>query len=81
MDRATVNELTCRQALAMVAEYLDRELGARESGQLERHIDTCRHCFDRVEFERLLKARFAQLHWTQPAEPLLKRIDHILDMY
>lgn len=81
MNNASVNEISCREALALVAEYLDKELGPFERNQLERHIETCRHCFDRVEFERLLKARLAQLQRAESSEPLRKRIERILEQY
>ncbi len=81
MNPVIVNELNCQEALALVAEYLDKELGPAERKQLEHHMETCRHCFDRLEFERLLKARLAELRRTEPAEVLRERIEDFLERY
>jgi anti-sigma factor (TIGR02949 family) len=81
MNHANVNEISCREALTLIAEYLDNELGTRDRVQLERHLDTCRHCYDRVEFERLLKARLAQLRETASSDALHQRINTLLDRF
>lgn len=81
MNHATANEISCRQALALVADYLDRELAPFERKLLELHLETCRHCFDRVEFERLLKARLARLQTVEISEPLRQKIECILEQY
>lgn len=81
MNHANANEISCRQALALVADYLDRELAPFERKLLELHLETCRHCYDRVEFERLLKARLARLQTVEISEPLRQKIECILDQY
>lgn len=81
MNHASVDKISCRQALALVAEYLDKELGQLERAQLEQHIELCRQCFDRFEFERLLKARLTQLQRVEPSEPLRKRVELILEQF
>jgi anti-sigma factor RsiW len=42
--RAGEHDLTCREAVALVAAYLDGALGAREHELLTRHLDECPHC-------------------------------------
>jgi len=81
MNHANANEISCRQALALVADYLDRELAPFERKLLELHHETCHHCYDRVEFERLLKARLARLQTVEISEPLRQKIECILDQY
>jgi hypothetical protein len=81
MNHANANEISCRQALALVADYLDRELAPFERKLLELHLETCHHCYDRVEFERLLKARLARLQTVEISEPLRQKIECILDQY
>ena len=52
----TRTEITsCAEALRLLAAHLDRELGEHEHAEMERHLDTCRSCFSRAEFERQLK--------------------------
>lgn len=47
----------CEEALERLAEYLDRELDAAQAAALERHLEKCRSCYSRREFERRLRAR------------------------
>ena len=63
---------TCEDALRVLAAHLDGELdGARE---LERHLETCRSCYSRAEFERRLKARVADLGHEPVSDALSRRI-------
>lgn len=65
-------ELDCRAALRLLAEYLDRELAADEHQLVERHLEKCRECYSRAEFERQLMGRFAALG-RQDVEPELEK--------
>lgn len=46
----------------MLAEYVDNELRDRApdiADGLEHHLEVCRSCYSRAEFEKRLKARIA----------------------
>ena len=53
--------ISCDEALRVLAAFLDDELhaGAREG--IERHLEMCRSCFSRTEFERRLKGEISRL--------------------
>lgn len=53
--------INCEEALRLLAEYLDGELHGREHVSVEHHLETCRSCYSRAEFERRLKAELGQL--------------------
>jgi anti-sigma factor RsiW len=36
--------LVCRQAVALIGDYLDGRLGARDRERLEQHLAGCPHC-------------------------------------
>jgi predicted anti-sigma-YlaC factor YlaD len=36
--------LTCKETLARLEDYLDRELASGEVKQVERHLRICHHC-------------------------------------
>jgi anti-sigma factor (TIGR02949 family) len=57
IDRTPDETMGCEEALQKLAIFLDGELDARESDQVRRHLETCRSCFSRMEFERRLKER------------------------
>lgn len=54
-------KIDCREALRMLAAYLDGDLGESERFDLEEHLEKCRSCFSRAEFERGLKAQLSSL--------------------
>jgi anti-sigma factor RsiW len=68
---------SCEDALRLLAAHLDRELDALSSRQLERHLEICRSCYSRAEFEKRLKERMAELGH-EPVRPALARRVHTL---
>lgn len=61
----------CEDALRLLATHLDGELRDRSRDEMEHHLSTCRSCWSRAEFERLLKERLVSLG-QEPARPELR---------
>jgi anti-sigma factor (TIGR02949 family) len=63
MKMPTVNTepISCEEALRRLAEYLDREIADISRAEVQEHLDTCRSCYSRAEFERGLKERLREL--------------------
>jgi anti-sigma factor (TIGR02949 family) len=61
---------SCEDALRLLAGHLDRELDERATQQVERHLEICRSCYSRAEFEKRLKERVAELGH-EPVRPEL----------
>ena len=53
--------INCEEALRLLAEYLDGELHGTQHAHVEQHLQTCRSCYSRSEFERRLKAQLSQI--------------------
>jgi anti-sigma factor (TIGR02949 family) len=53
--------ISCDEALRVLAAFLDDELHADARQGLERHLEVCRSCFSRAEFERRLKGEVNRL--------------------
>lgn len=70
MNEARV--IDCEEALRRLAEYLDAELHGESQREMEQHLERCRSCFSRVEFEKRLKACTAALR-REPVPPELER--------
>jgi mycothiol system anti-sigma-R factor len=49
----------CEEVLRVIFAYLDGELGGAEHARVEAHLEQCRSCLSRAEFERRLKGRLA----------------------
>lgn len=64
-----VRMIDCEEALRQLFEYLDAELHGDPQREVEQHLQRCRSCYSRVEFEKRLKAYTAQLgHEPVPPE-------------
>jgi anti-sigma factor (TIGR02949 family) len=49
--------IRCEDVLKHLVAYLDREIDAEVAADIERHLEECRGCFSRAQFERRLKAQ------------------------
>ena len=61
-DRAVAaTDINCEEALKRILAFIDHELADAEREGLERHLEACRSCFSRAEFERQLKDKLRGL--------------------
>lgn len=81
MKKSGINNINCEEALKQVFDYIDHHLDEVSKEEFEYHIEKCRHCYDRVEFEKLLKSRIGQLQPKLSSEKLHKRIDSLLSEF
>lgn len=49
----TFRDVTCEEALSRVYEYLDGELDGPTQDSIHRHLEVCRRCYPRFDFERV----------------------------
>ncbi len=73
--------LSCEEVIERLFDYLDRELDAQQAADIEWHLDRCRDCFTRAEFERRLRARVAATGTAKAPPRLHQRIRTLLDRY
>lgn len=73
--------LTCEEVIGKLLEYLDRELDPVTQREIERHLEVCRGCFTRAEFERRLRARLAEVGAAKAPESLRLRIAALFDQF
>ena len=76
---AKSEDISCQEAMKLIAQYVDSHLKGKPSRSLEKHIEKCRHCFDRVEFEKLLKSRLRRLQVRSEPEQMRKKIDSLFE--
>ena len=53
----TVREIDCDEVMRQLFDFMDGEIEETADQEIHHHIDECRSCFSRVEFERVLKER------------------------
>jgi anti-sigma factor (TIGR02949 family) len=76
-----VRVIDCEEALHRLFEYLDAELDRRSQREMEQHLERCRSCFSRVEFEKRLKAYTIELRTEPVSSELDLRIRSVLDSF
>ena len=77
----TRRELDCEQALKRLFDFLDHELDAEERDAMQHHLDTCRSCFSRADFENRLKGRLTSLREQEPSASAAERIRRLLESF
>lgn len=75
------DRIRCEEVIAHLLSYLDGELDADKRAQIDRHLDECRSCFSRAEFERALRARVAQVGEVKAPASLQARIKALIDKF
>jgi anti-sigma factor (TIGR02949 family) len=73
--------ITCEDALRLLAEYIDGELEEATRRDVHRHMETCRACYSRAEFERRLKARLTTLGTAAVRPELEQRVRTLIGQY
>ena len=73
--------LTCEEALRLLAAHLDGELATGAHADVERHLERCRSCYSRAEFERALKAELAALRTNPVPGAFEQRIRGMIDRF
>lgn len=73
--------ISCEEVLRQLLAYLDRDVDAHTAALIDRHLEACRGCFSRADFERKLKAHL-QGAGEKPAPGRLRaRIKDIVDKF
>lgn len=52
-----VRDIDCDEVMRQLFDFLDGEVDIAAQDEIHQHIEDCRSCFSRVEFERQLKSR------------------------
>ena len=73
--------MTCEEVLKHLLAFLDREIDGQAAVEIEHHLETCRGCFSRAEFERKLKAQLRDAGVSSAPESLRARIKQIVDKF
>lgn len=76
-----IDRMKCEEVIERLMEFLDRELDAATEGEIARHMETCRACFSRAEFERKLRRRVSETGAARAPESLRRRIRTIVTRY
>lgn len=71
--------MNCEQVVEHLWPFLDGELDGATSDELKQHLDECRRCFSRAEFERRLRTMVRRSCKGEPAPaPLQERMRRLI---
>jgi anti-sigma factor RsiW len=70
--------LVCRQAVALMGDYLDGSLSATDAARLESHLADCPHC---SEYLAQLRVTIDALGSIEPAVLSDEAVDDLVDLY
>jgi anti-sigma factor (TIGR02949 family) len=73
--------ISCDEALRVLAAFLDDELHDDARQGIERHLEVCRGCFSRAEFERRLKGEINRLARDEIPPSFERRVRRLLGSF
>ena len=71
-------ELVCRQAVALMTDYLDGALSAHDRVRLEEHLAECPHC---SEYLAQIQATVAAAGHVEPDDLPPEALDELVSLY
>lgn len=74
-------EMSCEQVLHELFAYLDRESDAPTAAQIGRHLQACRGCFSRAQFELKLKGYLRAAGQRSAPQRLRARVKDLVDKF
>lgn len=75
------HDIDCAAVVAQLLAYLDGEIDAATRARIDRHLEHCRGCYTRAQFERALRGRLQELGVEKPSEALARRLKGLLDTF
>lgn len=75
------DHITCEEVIRELFAYLDREVDEQLSERIEHHLQRCRDCFSRAEFERRLRERLNESAEAKAPDRLRRRIRDVIKSY
>jgi anti-sigma factor (TIGR02949 family) len=74
-------KMTCDEVLGHLLAFLDREMDSHTAAEIERHLEECRGCYSRAEFERKLKSHVRAAGSRTAPERLRERIRRLIERF
>lgn len=72
---------SCEQVIQNIWDYLDREMCSTDVSEIEKHLDLCRGCYSRIEFEKILREKMKNSTEHCCPEKLKQRIKDLIDRF
>lgn len=73
--------ISCEDVLKHLVDYLHGEVDDAKHAEIGKHLESCRNCFSRAEFEKALKARVSNGAKEKAPEALQDRLKDLIDKF
>ena len=73
--------ISCEQVIANLFAYLDNATDANMRSYIEHHLEECRACLSRAEFEKALRAKVKQAGDKEAPAALRRRVKALLNQF
>ena len=80
-DHDHIQDIACEDVLRHLVDYLHGEVDDTKFAEIEKHLDSCRGCFSRAEFEKALKDRVREESREKAPEALQDRLKNLMDKF
>jgi len=70
--------LVCKQAVALMTEYLENDLSPRDRARFEQHLAGCPHC---TEYLAQMRATIAAAGHVEPDDLEPEALDDLVDLF
>lgn len=77
-DNKEVRDIDCETVMRQLFDYLDGEVDEQAHGDIVHHLDDCRSCFSRIEFESRLKDRVRRSGRNKAPDSLRDRLETLI---
>jgi anti-sigma factor (TIGR02949 family) len=74
-------KLRCEDVIKQLYAYLDQEVGASTKIDIDHHLEQCRECYSRAEFEKRLRNRVSETAEAEAPEQLRDRIKELMNKF
>ena len=73
-----IARISCEDVLSKLYAYLDREVDSLTAAEIDHHLDHCRECFSRAEFEKVLRGRVAKSTEKETPPEVQERLKNLI---
>lgn len=80
-DHDKIQEISCEDVLKSLVDYLHGEVDDARFAEIGKHLDSCRGCLSRSEFEATLKDRVKDEARETAPEALRDRLKTLMDKF
>jgi mycothiol system anti-sigma-R factor len=75
------SSIRCEEVVEQLLTFLDREIEETRRNVIEQHLQECRSCCSRADFELALRSRVREVAAKRPSSALREKIGKLIDRF